>query len=89
MLEGLWHAAGRRTEAGRFFRALIHLAAANLKRFSQKEEAARILLLSGLVQLERLPPQFMGVDIAGLRAGIRSVSADPTAQPILVRLVMP
>ena len=31
IFEGLWHACGRRTQAGNFFQALIQLAAANLK----------------------------------------------------------
>ncbi|MEW6245412.1 MAG: DUF309 domain-containing protein [Nitrospirota bacterium] len=88
VFEGLWHAAGHQSEQGRFFQAFIHLAAAHLKRFTDQEPAANRLFVSGLARLERFPPLFMGVDVARLTAGIRSALADPTAQPILVRLLM-
>jgi predicted metal-dependent hydrolase len=88
VFEGLWHAAGHQSEQGRFFQAFIHLAAAHLKRFTDQEQAANRLFVSGLARLERLPPLLMGVDVARLRARIRAALADPTAQPILVRLLM-
>jgi hypothetical protein len=87
--EGLWHAAGHQREQGQFFQALIHLTAAHLKRFMDQEKAANRLFGSGLAKRNRFPPLFMGVDVTRLTADIRSALADPTAQPILVRLLMP
>ena len=44
VLERLWHAAGRKTEQANFFRALIQLAAANLKHFLGDRHATSNLL---------------------------------------------
>ena len=66
IFEGLWHAAGRNTEQGNFFQALIQLAAANLKRFLGNEQAAQKLARSGLTRLRKVPPIYMGLDVHAL-----------------------
>ena len=43
IFEGFWHAYGRDTPAGNFFQALIHRAAAHLKRELGNEQATRNL----------------------------------------------
>ena len=67
VLEGLWRAAGETTEQGKFFRALIQLAAANLKRFVGQLQATDRLLRRGLVRLEQVSEHYMGIDVANLR----------------------
>ena len=67
VLEGLWRAAGQTTEQGMFFRALIQLAAANLKRFVGQLHATDRLLRRGLVRLERVSGHYMGIDVVNLR----------------------
>ena len=71
VLEGLWHAAGHKTELGNFFRALIQLAAANLKRFVGHRQATENLLLRGLARLENVPERYMGVDVVSLIDNLR------------------
>ena len=66
VLEGLWHAAGHTTGQGNFFRALIQLAAANLKRYVGHRRATENLLRSGLARLEQVPEFYMGVDVVSL-----------------------
>ena len=67
VLEGLWRAAGQTTEQGMFFRALIQLAAANLKRFVGQLHATDRLLRRGLLRLERVSEHYMGIDVVNLR----------------------
>ncbi len=87
VFEGLWHAAGHQSEQGRFFQAFIHLAAAHLKRFTESEAGGEPSLRKRVGKARAVSP-YLGVDVARLTAGIRSVLADPTAQPVLVRLLM-
>jgi uncharacterized protein len=72
LLEGFWHAAGRKTEQGNFFRALIQLAAANLKRFVGYRQAADNLMLRAITRLEQVPSLYMGVDVASLMSELRA-----------------
>jgi predicted metal-dependent hydrolase len=71
VFEGLWHACGRRTEAGNFFQALIQLAAANLKHLLGRELAVRNLTQRGLERLQKVPPQYMGIDTRRLAVDFR------------------
>jgi predicted metal-dependent hydrolase len=66
LLERLWLAAGRNTKQGSFFRALIQLAAANLKRFVGYGQAADNLTSRGITRLEQVPDSCMGIDVANL-----------------------
>ncbi len=54
------------TEQGNFFRALIQLAAANLKHSLGHRRATDNLLFRGLARLERIPECYMGIDVASL-----------------------
>jgi uncharacterized protein len=84
VLEGLWHAVGHDTEQGNFFQALIQLAAANLKQFLGDHRAARNLLNSGLVRLQKMPKFYMGIDVARLTEEFLRHRVDPDfyARPI-------
>lgn len=66
IFEGLWHACGHRTQEGNFFRALIQLAAANLKHVLGREGAVENLTRRGLERLQKVPQHFMGVDTAAV-----------------------
>jgi predicted metal-dependent hydrolase len=77
VLERLWHAAGHKTEQGNFFRALIQLAAANLKYFLGHCQAAGNLLQRGLTRFERVPDCYMGIDVARLIDHLRQHKQGP------------
>lgn len=87
VFETLWNSAGRRSEQGNFFQALIQLAAANLKLFMGNRQAAQNLLRRGLVRLERVPDFYMGMDVARLTEGIRQCVNDPEFQTPLMCLI--
>lgn len=64
IFEGFWHVAGRHTEQGNFFQALIQLAAANLKHVMNNEAATRKLVRAGITRLERIATPYMGIDVS-------------------------
>lgn len=66
VFEGLWHAVGHDTEQGNFFQALIQLAAANLKHVLGNPAVAHNLYRSGIIRLQKVPPSYMGIDVARL-----------------------
>ena len=66
VFEGLWHVCGHSTPEGNFFRALIQLAAANLKHVLGREVAVKNLTQRGLERLQKVPPRYMGVDTAAV-----------------------
>jgi len=72
VFEGLWHAAGRESEQGNFFQALIQLAAAELKRFMGNEQAAEKLLRHCVSRLAGLPDEYMGLRVTRLSAALHS-----------------
>jgi uncharacterized protein len=86
IFEGLWHAVGHNTEQGNFFQSLILLAAANLKLFTGNHQAARKLLTSGMIRLQKIPRFYMGIDVAGLNETLRRHVADSDFRPPLIRL---
>lgn len=86
VFEACWHAAGRRTEPGRFFRALIHVAAADIKRFTGARQAEENLTRAALERLRDLPRFYMGVDIEGFAADVRDFGDGRRAIPALIRL---
>ena len=86
IFEGLWHAVGHKTEQGIFFRALIQLAAANLKRFLGNERAMHNLLQSGTRRFSGLPDFYMGIDVADLRNTLHSEHAQDQAHQLWLRL---
>ncbi|HXH85173.1 DUF309 domain-containing protein [Petrachloros mirabilis] len=89
VFEGLWHEAGRHTEQGNFFQALIQLAAANLKVFMGSHRAARNLQRSGFLRLQRLPESYMGIDIARLTEELRQGMICWRERAPSIRLSMP
>lgn len=71
VFEGLWHAFGRKTQEGIFFQALIQFAAANLKYVLGKEAATANLSQRGLERLQKVPPHYMGIDLAAFADSVR------------------
>jgi uncharacterized protein len=88
-LEELWNRAGRHTEQGNFFQALIQLAAANLKLFMGNRQAAQNLLQRGLIRLQRMPESYMGIDVVHLTKDLRQRITRSHWQAPSLRLVMP
>ena len=86
VFEGFWHAVGRKTEQGQFFQALIHLAAANLKRFTRHHTAAENLLRASHRKFYGIPPFYMGLDIADLMNRLDAQIATEQAPPLLLAL---
>ena len=71
---------------GNFFQALIQLAAANLKLFTDNHQAAENLIRSGLVRLRNVPESYMGIDVARLTEDLRRHVASPDVRAPLIRL---
>jgi DNA-binding transcriptional LysR family regulator len=87
VFEALWNSAGRRSEQGNFFQALIQLAAANLKLCMGNRQAAQNLLRRGLVRLERVPDFYMGMNVARLTEDVRQRVNGPEFQAPLMCLI--
>lgn len=86
VFEELWKIAGRHTEQGHFFQALIQLAAVNLKQFMGNRRAALNLLQRGLVRLEEVPASYMGIDVIRLTENVRQRMNGPECQAPVMRL---
>jgi hypothetical protein len=86
VFESLWHAVGTKTEQGNFFQALIQIAAANLKRFAERELAVDNLIRYGLRRLEKLPAVYMGVDIVKLSGEAKRYGEGGRNRPPLIAL---
>ena len=80
MLEGLWR-AGQTTKQGNFFRALIQLAAANLKRSLGYGQAADNLMFRAISRFEQVPDFYMGIKVASLLSHLREHSGE--AAPLI------
>lgn len=72
LLEGLWNAAGRRSETGRLLRALVQVAAAAMKREQGSEAAARRLARKALRELEVVPGRRLGLDVPAFARAVRA-----------------
>ena len=70
VLEGLWR-VGQTTKQGNFFRALIQLAAANLKRSLGYGQAADNLTFRAITRFEQVPDIYMGIEVASLLSHLR------------------
>ncbi len=86
VFEACWHAAGHRTEQGRFFRALIQAAAANIKQFTGSRQAAGNLTRAALARLRGLPRFYMGMDVEGFAVDVRDYFDGKRKLPALIRL---
>ena len=89
VFEGFWHAVGRRTEQGQFFQALIHMAAANLKRFLGNRAAADRLGRAALIRFQALPHRYMGIDVRALEGAFLAYMDGSSEKPALIRLFSP
>jgi predicted metal-dependent hydrolase len=89
VFEAFWHAAGRRTEQGRFFQALIQLAAANLKLAQRNVPATRTLLRHGIARLQSLPQWYLGLDVEGLVRALHARIDRPRPEAPLFHLHIP
>ena len=88
IFEGFWRAAGVKSEQGRFFQALIHVAAANLKVCMRSPSAADRLSKAALRQFHVMPQTYMGIDIRAFERDIQSYANDFRMTPALIRLQM-
>jgi len=89
VFEALWHAAGHHTIEGKFYRALIQLAAASVKAAVGQHVPAQRLLQRGLQRLEQAPDQFMGLEVRSLLQTIRATLGIPKGIPEILRLHLP
>jgi hypothetical protein len=89
VFEALWHGAGRQGAAGAFFQGLVQLGAAEIKRFSGAESAARALGERALGRLAGVPSAYMGVDVRGLEGEVRARVAGERGVPVLITLAVP
>jgi hypothetical protein len=80
-LEGLWHAAGRKSVQAQFLQGIIQVAASNLKRHMGKPKVAADLALEGLDRLKPVHGQiYMGVEVDRFVADVRrSLDGGPVA----------
>ncbi len=84
--EGLWHAAGHATQQGRFFQALIQVAASNLKRVLGQPTSTANLARAGLARLQEVPPIYMGMDVESFAADVQAHWEGSRQMPPLIRL---
>lgn len=89
VFEALWHAAGHTTMEGQFFRALIQLAAANLKRSVGAAGPSRRLQERALLRLGRFSVPFMGLDVPALTESIRTLHEGTDHGPVTISLTLP
>lgn len=88
IFEGLWHAMGHRTQEGQFLQALIQVAAANLKWLLGALGPAGTLSQSGLEKLRKVPPVYMGVNVAVFADDVRRYFDGSRQKPALIRLII-
>ena len=86
VLEGLWRAAGRGSQQGRFLQGLIQLAAAQLKWFAGRRAVADRLALRALEKLRGVPDPYMGVAIDDLIRMVRARVEGEREDPLRIRL---
>jgi Uncharacterized conserved protein len=86
IFEGFWRAAGATSEQGRFFQALIHVAAANLKVCMGSSSAADRLTKAALKRFHVMPQTYMGIDIRVFERDIQAYANDSRTTPALIRL---
>ena len=84
VFEGLWHAVGHNSEQGNFFQALIQLAAANLKHVLGNPAATHNLSRSGITRLQKVPPSYMGIDVAHLKEVLQEHLISPPPHITLI-----
>lgn len=89
IFEGLWNAFGHETTAGRLFKGLVQLAAANLKRAEGFETASRALGERGLAGVAGAPEGAFGLPVARLVEETRAWFARRSDRFPVIALAMP
>jgi predicted Rossmann fold flavoprotein len=89
VFEALWHHVGRDTVSGQFFRALIQVAAANLKHSMGILGSAQRLWQCGLDRLAGIPTPYQGLHVTEFTADIHSALSGRSVFPAAIRLSMP
>lgn len=87
VFEGFWRSIPR-TEEGRFFQALIHVAAANLKLCMGCPESADRLSVAAWERFRTLPDQYMGLDVRPFEREMRAYVLGMRTAPAPIRLAM-
>lgn len=92
VLEGLWHAAGRKGVPADFMQGIIHVSAANLNRHRGKREGARRQAVKALARLEQVQgsgPVYMGLDVPAFMREMResTLEGSPVGPP-MIRLAL-
>lgn len=87
--EALWHAAGHDTRQRQFFQGLVQIAAANLRRFMDRNNAVAGLSLSvkGLRRLAKSEGVYMGIDVDRFRSDVHAYFEGTRVTPPLITLV--
>jgi hypothetical protein len=75
---------GHNSEQGNFFQALIQLAAANLKHVLGNPAATHNLSRSGITRLQKVPPSYMGIDVAHLKEVLQEHLISPPPHITLI-----
>jgi uncharacterized protein len=83
--EALWHGSPEGPTRA-LLQALIQLAAAEIKRFSEMPDAARKLSGRALARLAGVPDRHLGLDVRALERDVEARVEGSRAAPLLLRL---
>ena len=86
VFEGFWRPT-RKTVQGRFFQALIQVAAANLKMCMGSPASADRLSVAALERFQSLPQMYMGMDIRAFERQMRAYVDGSRKAPAVIRLL--
>ena len=86
IFEGFWRASGVQSQQGRFFQALIHVAAANLKACMGSPSSSNRLNKAALERFQVMPQMYMGIDVRMFERDIHAYANGFCATPALIRL---
>lgn len=86
IFESFWRMSGAKSEPGRFFQALIHVAAGNLKRCMGSPVSADRLCKAALERFQLMPQIYMGIDIRMFERDIQAYVNGSRTAPALIRL---
>lgn len=89
VFESFWHGTGRITAPARYFRALIQLAAAHLKRSQGLQHSASLLATRGLTRLKEVPPSYLGLDVRRFTETTTAYFSGTLSQPAPILLTLP
>ena len=87
VLETVWIAAGRRTEAGLFIQGLIQIALAQLKALQGQNTTAQNMARKGLDKMGHYPGRYLGIDIKTFCAAVKEGFNGDQVEPVTVELV--